>query len=131
MKRRTLLFAFAAALTTGCSATTQGGSGAGPRSSSNVLTRQEISVSPYSSTNAYEAVEKLRPTFLRPRTTSSGPGILPELFVDGVRKGSIELLKSIASSEIAEIRYVSVIDATTRYGMNVPAGVLDVKLVGR
>jgi hypothetical protein len=130
MKRRAFLFAITIAATAGCSATTPG-TAAGPRSSSSVLTRQEISGSAYSSTNAYEAVEKLRPSFLRPRTTSSGPGILPELFVDGVRKGSIELLKSIASSEIAEIRYVSVIDATTRYGMNVPAGVLDVKLIGR
>jgi hypothetical protein len=128
--RRNLVLAFAMAVTAGCSPATQG-SGAGPRSSTNVLTRQEISASPYQATNAYEAVDKLRPGFLRPRTTSSGPGYLPTLFIDGIRKGSVDLLRSISSNEIAEIRYLSVQDATTRYGLNVPAGVLDVKLVGR
>ena len=130
MKRRTFVIAMALAATAGCSPATHG-AGAGPRSSSQVLTRQEIAASPYQATNAYEAVEKLRPGFLRARTTSSGPGYLPELFVDGMRKGSPELLKTISSSQIAEIRYLSVQDATTRYGMNVPAGVLDVKLIGR
>lgn len=130
MTRRTLLLACALALTAGCSPNRQG-SGAGPQSSTNVLTRQEISSSPYQSSTAYDAVQRLRPGFLRLRTTSSGPGFLPEVFVDGMRKGSPELLRAIPASEVAEIRYLTVQDATTRYGLNVPAGVLDVKLIGR
>jgi hypothetical protein len=56
---------------------------------------------------------------------------LPVVYVDGIRKGSPEYLRSIPTNEVSEIRYLSVQDATTRYGMNVEAGVLDVKLIGR
>jgi hypothetical protein len=129
MMRRTLVLAFALALTAGCSPSTQASGAAGPRSSSNVLTRQEIAT--VSVQNLYEAVQRLRPGFLRARTTSSGPGYLPDVFVDGIRKGSPEYLRSIPATEVAEIRYLSVQDATTRYGLNVSAGVLDVKLIGR
>lgn len=128
MKRRTFVLALAVAVAAGCSAGTQG-SGAGPRSSSNLLTRQELSTVnvPY----LYEAVQRLRPGFLRARATSSGPGFLPVVYVDGIRKGSPEYLRSIPTNEVSEIRYLTVQDATTRYGMNVEAGVLDVKLIGR
>ena|SRR6476469_1434573 len=128
MERRTFIALAATAVIAGCSPASQS-SGAGARSSSNVLTRQEISASPYQ--NAYEAVEKLRPSFLRARPTSAGPNMTAELFVDGIRRGSLEGLRAIPSAEIAEIRYLTVQDATTRYGLNVPAGVLDVKLIGR
>jgi len=128
MKRASFVLAIALAVTAACSPATQG-TGAGARSSSNVLTRQELSTIAVQS--LYEAVQRLRPGFLRARTTSAGPGFLPVVFVDGIRKGSPEYLRSIPSSEVNEIRYLTVQDATTRYGMNVEAGVLDVKLIGR
>ena len=110
-----------------CSPATQG-TGAGPSSSSNVLTRAEIEASAYARTTLYETVEKLRPAFLRARTTSGRSQAYPVVYVDGVRKESLDYLRAIPSGEVAEIRYLSVQDATVRYGMNVPAGVLDVKL---
>ena len=82
--------------------------------------------------NAYDAVQRLRPNMLRARTTSApGANQTPVVFVDGIRKGSIEYIRSIPRGEVQEIRYLNVQDATTRYGMNVPAGVLEVKLIGR
>jgi hypothetical protein len=133
--RRNLVFAVALAVAAACSSATQG-TGAGPRPSSNLLTRQEIEASPYMRTNLYEAVEKLRPGMLRPRATSmrnpsGGSTYLPTLYVDGQRRESLEYLKLMPSAEVAEIRYLSVQDATTKYGLNVPAGVLDVKTVTR
>ena len=125
MTRRTLVVALALAISAGCSSATQG-SGAGPTSSSNILMRQELSTS--NQANLYDAVQRLRPAFLRPRSTSAGPGFLPVVFVDGIRKGSPDYLRAIPTNEVAEIRYLNVQDATTRYGMNVEAGVLDVKL---
>ena len=130
MRRVFASFTFGLALAVGCSPATPG-SGAGPRSSSNVLTKQEIAASPYLSSNVYEAIEKLRPAFFRARTTSSGPGYRPVLYLDGIRRESLEFLKAVPSSEVSEVRYLTVQDATTRYGMNVPAGVLEVKLIGR
>lgn len=129
--RRTLT-ALAAGLifAAGCSkaSTTQG-----PRSSSNVITRQEIET--VVDMNLYDAIQRLRPSFFRARATattgsgSSNP--YPVVFVDGQRRGNLEYLRAIPSREVAEVRYISAVDATTRYGMNVEAGVLDVKLIGR
>lgn len=129
MMRRTFVLAFALAVSAGCSPRTEGSTAAGPRSASNVLTKQEIAT--ISVETLYEAVQRLRPAFLRARSTSAGPGFLPVVYVDGIRKGSPELLRGIRASEVVEIRYLSVQDATTRYGMNVSAGVLDVKLETR
>ena len=128
MMRRTFALAFALAISAGCSSATTG-SGAGARSSSNVLTKQEIST--VSVPNLYEAIQRLRPAFLRARTTSSGPGYLPVVFVDGIRKGSPDYLRSMNAAEVLEIRYLNVQDATTRYGMDVPAGVLDIRLIAK
>lgn len=136
MLRRTFVLGLALAVTAGCSSSTKGSSGS--RSNSNLLTRQELSTANVD--NAFDAVQRLRPAFLRARTiagsgqTSSGATVvqgLPEVFVDGLRKGSPDYLRTIPTREVAEIRYLSAIDATTRYGMNVPAGVIDVKLIGR
>jgi hypothetical protein len=128
--RRTFAILSVGLALAGCSPATQA-TGAGPRSSSTVLTRQEIEKSPYLSATAYDAVEKLRPDFFRRRTTSSGPGYLPVLYIDGMRRESIEYLRSIPAAQVAEIRYLNVQDATARYGREVPAGVLDVTLSGR
>src|SRR5438045_5124031 len=100
MMRRTLVLAFALAVTAGCTSASHG-AGSAPRSSSNLLTRQEIAESPYQ--NAYEVVEKLRPAFLRARTTSSGPGYTPVVYVDGLRKGGTEQLRAIPTREVVEI----------------------------
>jgi hypothetical protein len=127
MRRSFAILFVGLAMAAGCKPATQA-TGAGPRPSSNVLTRQEIEASAYARTNLYETLEKLRPAFLRPRTTSSRNQALPVLYIDGQRRESLEYLRSIPSGEVAEIRYLNVQDATTRYGFNVPAGVLDVKL---
>jgi hypothetical protein len=122
-----------------CSARTEdSGNGAAPRTSSNVITRQELAA--VQVPNAYDAVQRLRPSFLRPRTiaggtkTAGGSSTVQDyavVYVDGIRKGGPEYLRTIPTAEISELRYLSAMDATTRYGMNVAAGVIDVKLMGR
>ncbi len=123
----------------GCSPGNQDtGNGATPRTSNNVITRQElVSVQ---MANAYDAVQRLRPSFLRPRTiaggtlTGRGSSSVQDyavVYVDGIRKGNPDFLKTIPTAEISEVRYLNAMDATTRYGMNVAAGVIDVKLMGR
>jgi hypothetical protein len=118
-----------------CSPATQS-TGAGARPSSDLLTQTEIGASAYSRTSTYEAIEKLRPAFLRERATSTRDrngksSFQATLYVNGQRQESMEYLRAIPASEISEIRYLNWQDATARYGTNVPAGVLDVKLIGR
>jgi hypothetical protein len=125
MRPTTILLALA--LAAGCSPATQ--SGAGSRSSSNVLTQAEIAKTP--AVDAYDAVQRLRPHFLRARSTATVSNAYAVVYVDGLRKGTPEVLRMIRAPEVVEIRYLSAVEATTRYGMNVEAGVLDVKLISR
>jgi hypothetical protein len=105
------------------------GTTAGARPSSDLLTQKEIST--VSVSNAYDAVQRLRPTFLRPRSTATRTMEYAIVFLDGIRSGGPETLKTIPAGQIKEIRYLNARDATTRYGLNVSAGVLEVRLLGR
>jgi len=101
-----------------------------PRTRNNVLTREEIAAAPVG--NAYEALDRLRPNFLRPHATGGRPATAyPVVFIDGVRRGALDVLRSVAANSIVEIRYLTAADATTRYGLDVQGGVIDVKLAGR
>jgi hypothetical protein len=101
-----------------------------PRARNNVLSREEIAAAPV--TTAYDALDRLRPNFLRPHATGGRPATAyAVVFIDGVRRGSLEVLRSVAANSIVEIRYLTAADATTRYGLDVEGGVIDVKLFGR
>jgi hypothetical protein len=125
--RRTVAGLLVVLAVSGCSRGS--GTGAGARPSSDLLTQREIATVP--AANAYEAVQRLRPAFLRPRSTATRTTEYAVVFLDGIRRGSPETLKTIPAAQIDEIRYLSATDATTRYGLNVSAGVLEVKLLGR
>lgn len=124
---RSLLFVALLAVVSACGHRSQAEE---PRPQTNVLTREEMAG--ISLPTAYDAVERLRPRFLRPRATGGGPATAyPVVYIDGVRRGTLEVLRSVATSSVLEIRYLSAADATTRYGLDVQGGVLDVKLSGR
>lgn len=100
-----------------------------PRPRTNVLTQEEIAAAPVN--NAYEALSRLRPRFLQPHATGGRPQTAyAVVYIDGVRRngGLDEILRSIAASSIMEIRYLTAVDATSRYGLDVQGGVIDVKL---
>lgn len=125
--RRTVAGLLVALAVSGCSRGP--GTSSGARPSSDLLTQREIST--VSAANAYEAVQRLRPAFLRPRSTATRTMEYAVVFLDGIRRGSPETLKTIPAGQIEEIRYLTARDATTRYGLNVSAGVLEVRLLGR
>ncbi len=100
---------------------------AAERGSSDLLTRQEIAAIP--ADNAFDAVQRLRPEFLRERATGFGNSERPVVYINGIRQGGVEVLRSIAASSVSEIRYLSAASASTRYGLNVSAGVIDVKVI--
>ena len=101
-----------------------------PRPRNNVLTREEIAAAPV--TTAYDALDRLRPSFLRPHATGGRPATAyAVVFIDGVRRGALDVLRSVAANSILEIRYLTAADATTRYGLDIQGGVIDVKLLVR
>jgi len=79
--------------------------------------------------NAYQVILQLRPQWLRRRGPTSilePEGELPSVFVEGMRYDDLAVLQDIPFGEIAEIRFISGPDATTRWGTGVVAGVIEV-----
>ena len=117
-RRSSLLLLLAVA--TACGGTAGGGASSGevaPTRQSDVLTHQEIEGT-QGLTTAMDAVQRLRPRFFR----NSGPRSLraaesgPSVRIDNEMVGGVEALRTIAISEIQEIRFYSAVDATARFG---------------
>jgi hypothetical protein len=119
---RTLAIAAAALLTLG---------GCGPKShhvtppDRNLITADEIAKS--NATNAYEAVERLRPAFLRTRGSQSLQNQEPPtamIYVDGMRYGPLQTLSSVPAMGIVSIQYLNAIEATQRFGFGNEGGAI-------
>jgi hypothetical protein len=93
-----------------------------PRPSRDLITRDEISATP--ATTAYEAIERLRPEYLR-AVRGGGP---PNVYVNGSSSGGISVLRSIRADNVAEIRYLDAVAANLRFGLNNNSGVINVQL---
>jgi outer membrane cobalamin receptor len=124
-RRHRLSASFVAALlafTVACASMKQKNS-----SDRNVITAAEIEAA--DANTAYDVIVKLHANYLHSRGANS---ILlkqnkePTVYLDQVEFGSINTLRSIPASNIAEIRFVSGWDAMTKYGSDHAAGVIQV-----
>ncbi|HKG91582.1 MAG TPA: hypothetical protein VKA84_06820 [Gemmatimonadaceae bacterium] len=100
------------------------------RDNRNVISLDEISASTEAQ-NAYDLVRRLRPAFLVDRGPPSFRTSVPrtaQVYVDNVRMGGIEALRDIPRDGVAEIRYYSGPDATTRWGTGHSSGVIYVAM---
>lgn len=70
--------------------------------------------------DAYEVVDRLRPTFLSPRGTLTPP----VTYVDGLPFGDLQSLHRIQPSSIASIQYLDAMMATQRYGKAAGGGAI-------
>ena len=93
----------------------------------NVITSEEIEAA--NGNTAYDVIVKLHANFLHAR----GPNSVllkerkePTVYLDQVEFGSINSLRSIPSSNIAEIRFINGWDAMTKYGSDHVAGVIQI-----
>lgn len=76
---------------------------------------------------AYDAVRALRPQFLRARPSGSVRNRQPvpiAVYVDGTYRGGTEILTQLQANAVAEIRWLSGTDATTRFGTNHESGAI-------
>ena len=105
-----------------CAAASQGPA----RGDRNVITRAELEAQPVS--DAYEAVARLRPSWLRrplaPTMQAGGNPVM--VYVDRQQFGTSESLRGLTTEHIERIEFVSARDATTRYGTGHPSGVIEV-----
>jgi len=91
----------------------------------NLITADEIAKS--NATNAFEAVERLRPAFLRTRGSQSLQNQeppTPMIYVDGMRYGPLQTLASVPTLGIVSIQYLTAIEATQRYGLGNEGGAI-------
>ncbi len=114
--KRMFMLALAAALgTAGCASGGGGGSSRPAGATSNRIVQAELDALPQM--NALRAIERLRATWLR-------TGDPPQLYVDGARRGNLNDLTSIMSSEISQIEYMSASDASNRFGTGHTGGAI-------
>jgi hypothetical protein len=134
--RRLAPFCFALALTVACgggssTASSTAGTASVPRGSMNFITNAEVEAAPIDANTAYDIIARLRPAMMRPRNQTAGArneefGVI--VFIEEVRAGDVESLRTIMRSTIYEIRYISATDATTRWGTGYSNGVIQVRL---
>jgi hypothetical protein len=77
--------------------------------------------------NAYDAVQMLRPSFLRARGVPSSVSGQPDLaivYLDGMKMGDVGQLQRIPTVGIVSIRYITAIDANQRYGRGHEGGAI-------
>jgi hypothetical protein len=116
-------------LTTACvSGGTPDPTGALTSRESNVITYGEITRAQGLIT-AWDAVQRLRPRFLRNagRSSISGSGDNRAIVrIDEVDSGAPEVLRTLDIAGVKEIRYYSSVDATARFGGTHGRGVIHV-----
>ncbi len=89
-----------------------------PRRSSNRIIESELAN--LESQDAYTAIQRLRPQWLRSRS-----GAAPVVIIDGTRQQiGLSVLRTIRTSELQELRFLSSSDATTRYGTGFDGGAI-------
>jgi len=106
----------------GCSTATQSGSASGDR---NVLTREQLLAT--QEADLYGAIAQLRPQWLRARGAARISGrVQVAVFVDDVRRGEIDQLRTIRLEGVDRVEFFSATEATTRWGTDVAGGVIAV-----
>ena len=95
-----------------------------PRGSRELITADELATIDVQ--NALQAVQRLRPNFLRfPGAMSITQGqAAVVVYVESTRMGGPEMLQQIPITEVKEIRYLSATDATQRFGTGHTAGAI-------
>jgi hypothetical protein len=77
-------------------------------------------------TTAWEAIQRLRPNWLRQRATSGLGDGRPVVYLNGVRHGTVDQLRSLHVQRIKCIEFFRGYDATTLWGIDHSSGVIQV-----
>ena len=128
--RSTIAMAFAW-LMIGAVVTCASSGSSGPRSNPNVITLEQLEAQPAG--DLYQAIERLKPNWLRVRnlSLSGGNTNLPQVHVDGVPRGDVTNLRSLDKQQVRQVEFMNASDATTRFGTGYSGGVILVTSRGR
>ena len=82
--------------------------------------------------SVYDALQQLRPTFLRSRDvqTTSHQEVTPvAVFVDGGRTEGLDVLRTIRSSTVKELRFYEPAEANAKFGTGHNGGLIEVVMM--
>ena len=117
----------------GCAPPSSASQPASLRPSRHELAQAEIEGKATQFANAYDMVRTLRPTMLTTRglTRAAQPRSAMwesngdiKVYLDGMRYGGVESLRTISAVNVVEVRWLSAVDATVRYGTGNAAGAI-------
>lgn len=125
-RRRLLAVAtlLVACLMVGCAGATTHSRGG--QNASAVLTREELAKT--NSDNLYDAIAKLRPEWLTSRGPTSATDMTPtsvDVYMNGNILGNADYLRQIRLLDVSEVRYWDAGQASARFGMGHPRGVIE------
>jgi len=81
------------------------------------------------SDNLYDVIAKLRPEWLSSRGATSVTDATPtsvSVFMNGSMLGKADYLKQLGTADVTEVRYWDPGQASARFGMGHPRGVLEI-----
>lgn len=133
--RRTLVTALF--LLAGASACASSGTASSGTTSSSRYVITEAELPTTGTESAYDAIQRLRPDFLRARPAqsyslqtnggASGPAPAPALIVNGQRAGDLSDLRQIAATTLKSVRYYSIEQAKRKFGMQYEGGAIEIE----
>ena len=111
-----------------------GAANGGTASSRFVITEAELPTT--GTESAYDAINRLRPEFLRPKPAQSyqlrdsagvsGPAPAPALIVNGQRAGELSDLRQMAATSLRSVRYYTIEQAKRKFGMQYGGGAIEI-----
>jgi len=125
MRKIVLAATLSTLLIAGCAS---GGGRSNGGGNPDVLSREELDQEMQENPTLYTVVARLRPTWLRARSSAgfSGGRETAVVVVNGSRYGELDALRDFHVNEVRQIRFVSATDATTRYGTGYAGGAIEI-----
>lgn len=107
-----------------------GASQSGQRAGRDVITAAQIEAEGLEGATAFEVVERFHNEWLLGSTATSPsdpPRLFPTVYVNDLRMGEIETLRTVPGGDITEIRFLDPRDADFRYGTGHRGGAIVVR----
>ena len=112
-------------LVTACAHPSAGSSA--PSTGGNVVTQQQLAAT--NAQSVYDALQKLRPEWLSSRGPTSVTDDTPavaSVYMNGTMLGKADYLREMRPLDVTEIRYWDAGQASARFGMGHPRGVIEI-----
>ena len=99
------------------------------RGGPNLILRAELEE--YRGESAYRTIDFIRRRWVRPIRSNAARSVYARVVIDGSLRRELNDLRLMSVDSIETMRYLTATDATTKYGIGYPGGVIEVTTRGR